>query len=140
MEPMSVHLASWSVGLRQQASEAVMAIANRHVHNVRKLMIARTIACASGKVRFELPHGGLLLMAVGYTEGYWEGIYTQGSRPHRIELQIDEAQRPENDQDTAGVFRSSVMAEAIFEKIRAARVIVADVTLTGQNPSGLLVR
>jgi len=51
-------------------------------------------------------------------------------------LQIAEAERPAIDQDTAGVLGSPVIAEAIFEKIQAASVIVADVTLTGQTPSG----
>jgi hypothetical protein len=51
-------------------------------------------------------------------------------------LQIAEADRPAIDQDTAGVLGSPVIAEAIFEKIQAASVIVADVTLTGQTPSG----
>jgi hypothetical protein len=51
-------------------------------------------------------------------------------------LEVDEAERPEIDQDTAGVLGSPVIAETIFEKIRAGRVIVADVTLTGRTPSG----
>jgi hypothetical protein len=51
-------------------------------------------------------------------------------------LELDEAERPEVDQDTAGVLGSPVIAEAIFRKIQGARVVVADVTLTGQTPDG----
>jgi hypothetical protein len=51
-------------------------------------------------------------------------------------LEVNEAERPEIDQDTAGVLGSPIIAETIFEKMRAARVIVADVTLSGQTPSG----
>lgn len=51
-------------------------------------------------------------------------------------LEVDEPERPEIDQDTAGVLGSPVIAEAIFQKIREAGVVVADVTLTGQTPGG----
>lgn len=51
-------------------------------------------------------------------------------------LEIDEAERPGIDQDTAGVLGSPVIADTIFGKIRDAKVIVADVTLTGETPGG----
>lgn len=51
-------------------------------------------------------------------------------------LEIDEAERPRIDQDTAGVLGSPVIADTIFGKIRDAKVIVADVTLTGATPGG----
>lgn len=51
-------------------------------------------------------------------------------------LEIDEAERPGIDQDTAGVLGSPVIADTIFGKIRDAKVIVADVTLTGATPGG----
>lgn len=49
-------------------------------------------------------------------------------------LKLEEAERPTIDQDTAGVLGSPPIADTIFKKIREARVIVADVTLTGQTP------
>jgi hypothetical protein len=49
-------------------------------------------------------------------------------------LQVDEAERPLVDQDTAGVLGSPVVANTIFEKIREAKIVVADVTLTGRTP------
>jgi hypothetical protein len=52
------------------------------------------------------------------------------------DLAVDEAERPEIDQDTSGVLGSPVIAETIFEKIRTAKVVVVDVTLTGQTPTG----
>jgi hypothetical protein len=51
-------------------------------------------------------------------------------------LDLEEAARPVIDQDTAGVLGSPVIADTIFQKIREARVVVADVTLTGQTPDG----
>jgi hypothetical protein len=51
-------------------------------------------------------------------------------------LEVDEAARPTVDQDTAGVLGSPVIADTIFEKIRDAKVVVADVTLTGHTPAG----
>lgn len=51
-------------------------------------------------------------------------------------LDIAEAERPGIDQDTAGVLRSPIIAETIFRKIKDTRVVVADVTLTGQAPNG----
>jgi hypothetical protein len=51
-------------------------------------------------------------------------------------LQLDEAERPVVDQDTADVLGSPVIADTIFRKIREAVVIVADVTLTGQTSDG----
>jgi hypothetical protein len=51
-------------------------------------------------------------------------------------LEIDDAERPDIDQDTAGVLGSPVIADTIFGKIRDAKVIVADVTLTGVRPGG----
>jgi hypothetical protein len=51
-------------------------------------------------------------------------------------LEVDEAERPIIDQDTQGVLGSPVIADTIFQKIRAANVVVADVTLTGQTRSG----
>lgn len=51
-------------------------------------------------------------------------------------LEIDEAERPGIDQDTAGVLGSPVIADTIFGKIRDAKVMVADVTLTGATSGG----
>src|SRR5262245_53136934 len=51
-------------------------------------------------------------------------------------LEVDESDRPTVDQDTQGVLGSPVIADKIFEKIRDAKVVVADVTLTGQTPEG----
>ncbi len=51
-------------------------------------------------------------------------------------IQVDEAERPEVDQDTAGILGSPIIADAIFAKIRASRVFVADVTLTGRTEGG----
>jgi hypothetical protein len=48
-------------------------------------------------------------------------------------LDIEEAERPVVDQDTAGVLGSPVIAETIFGKIRGANVVVVDVTLTGKT-------
>lgn len=50
------------------------------------------------------------------------------------DLEVSESERPEVDQDTAGVLGSPVIADTIFEKIGKAAVVVADVTLTGQTP------
>lgn len=52
------------------------------------------------------------------------------------DLDLEDAERPEIDQDTKGVLGSPVIAETIFKKIRHAKVVVADVTLTGQTPEG----
>jgi hypothetical protein len=52
------------------------------------------------------------------------------------ELKLEEAERPEIDQDTKGVMGSPVIAETIFAKIREAAVVVCDVTLTGVTESG----
>lgn len=51
-------------------------------------------------------------------------------------LGVEDADRPEIDQDTKGVLGSPVITDTIFDKIRHAKVVVADVTLTGQTPSG----
>lgn len=51
-------------------------------------------------------------------------------------LELEDAERPEIDQDTKGVLGSPVIADTIFQKIREAKVVVADVTLTGQTPDG----
>lgn len=51
-------------------------------------------------------------------------------------LDLEDAERPEIDQDTKGVLGSPSIADTIFKKIRDARVIVADVTLTGKTPAG----
>ena len=51
-------------------------------------------------------------------------------------LDLQEAERPEIDQDTKGVLGSPVVADTIFKKIEAAAVVVADVTLTGSTPAG----
>jgi hypothetical protein len=51
-------------------------------------------------------------------------------------LHLDEAERPVIDQDTSGVLGSPVIADTIFQKIRLAKVVVADVTLTGQTSDG----
>jgi hypothetical protein len=51
-------------------------------------------------------------------------------------LQLEDAERPEIDQDTKGVLGSPVITDTIFQKIREAKVVVADVTLTGQTPAG----
>ena len=50
------------------------------------------------------------------------------------DLDLEDAERPEIDQDTKGVLGSPVIADTIFEKIRNAKVVVADVTLTGGTP------
>jgi hypothetical protein len=52
------------------------------------------------------------------------------------DLDVDEAQRPTVDQDTAGVLGSPVIANTILEKIAIANVVVADVTLTGKTDRG----
>ncbi len=52
------------------------------------------------------------------------------------DLDIDRASRPEVDQDTQGVLGSPVIADTVFAKIRSARIVVADVTLTGTTPEG----
>lgn len=51
-------------------------------------------------------------------------------------LDLEDADRPEIDQDTKGVLGAPVIADVIFQKIKTARVVVADVTLTGQTPAG----
>ncbi len=51
-------------------------------------------------------------------------------------LEIDEAERPGIDQDTAGVLGSPVIADTIFSKIKDAKLMVADVTLTGATTGG----
>lgn len=51
-------------------------------------------------------------------------------------LGLEDAERPEVDQDTKGVLGSPPIADTIFRKIREANVVVADVTLTGQTASG----
>src|SRR5215469_11748515 len=51
-------------------------------------------------------------------------------------LELEDARRPEIDQDTKGVLGSPVIADTIFQKIREAKVVVADVTLTGHTPDG----
>jgi hypothetical protein len=51
-------------------------------------------------------------------------------------LELEDAERPEIDRDTKGVLGSPVIADTIFRKIREARVVVADVTLTGHTPDG----
>jgi hypothetical protein len=48
-------------------------------------------------------------------------------------LEIEEAERPVVDQDTEGVRGSPVIAETIFQKIRAADIVVVDVTLVGKT-------
>jgi hypothetical protein len=52
------------------------------------------------------------------------------------ELNIEDADRPEIDQDTSGVLGAPVIAETIFGKIRDAAIVVADVTLTGSTTTG----
>lgn len=51
-------------------------------------------------------------------------------------LEVAESDRPTVDQDTQGVLGAPVIADKIFEKIRDAKVVVADVTLTGQTSEG----
>jgi hypothetical protein len=48
-------------------------------------------------------------------------------------LEIEEAERPVVDQDTEGVRGSPVIADTIFQKIRAADIVVVDVTLVGET-------
>jgi hypothetical protein len=48
-------------------------------------------------------------------------------------IEIEEAERPVVDQDTEGVRGSPVIAEAIFQKIRTADIVVVDVTLVGKT-------
>jgi hypothetical protein len=52
------------------------------------------------------------------------------------ELDIEDADRPEIDQDTSGVLGAPIIAETIFGKIRDASIFVADVTLTGSTDAG----
>jgi hypothetical protein len=52
------------------------------------------------------------------------------------DLDLEDAERPEIDQDTSGVLGAPVIAETIFSKIRVASVFVADVTLTGATSNG----
>ena len=51
-------------------------------------------------------------------------------------MNLDEAERPNVDQDTQGVMGSPSIAETIFEKIRNSEVVVVDATLVGETPSG----
>lgn len=51
-------------------------------------------------------------------------------------LDLDDAARPIVDQDTAGVMGSPAVADTILSKIDEARVVVADVTLTGGTDEG----
>ncbi len=51
-------------------------------------------------------------------------------------LELEEAERPVVDQDTLGVMGSPVIVETIFEKIRNAQVVVADLTLTCATKEG----
>ncbi len=51
-------------------------------------------------------------------------------------LELEDAERPEIDQDTKGVLGSPVIADTIFHKIRHAQIVLADVTLTGQTLAG----
>lgn len=53
------------------------------------------------------------------------------------QMELSESDRPAVDQDTQGVLGSPPIAETIFEKIRAAQVIVLDVTLTGATLAGV---
>ena len=53
-----------------------------------------------------------------------------------VSLQLDEADRPNIDQDTQGKLGSPAIAETIFEKIRESNVVVSDVTLVSERPSG----
>lgn len=48
------------------------------------------------------------------------------------ELELEDAARPEVDQDTQGVLGAPAIAETILAKIKAADLVVADVTLTGR--------
>lgn len=52
------------------------------------------------------------------------------------DLDLEEADRPTVDQDTAGVMGSPAIAETIFEKIREAAVVVFDATLVGRAGDG----
>lgn len=52
------------------------------------------------------------------------------------ELDLSQAERPEIDHDTKGVAGLAPIADTIFEKIDAAALVVADVTLTGTTPAG----
>ena len=49
-------------------------------------------------------------------------------------MDLDEAERPNVDQDTQGVMGSPPIAETIFQKIRDSQVVVADVTIVGETP------
>lgn len=51
-------------------------------------------------------------------------------------LELEDAERIDIDQDTAGVLGSPVVADTIFRKIREATVVISDVTLTSQTPGG----
>jgi len=52
------------------------------------------------------------------------------------EMEFSEVERPYIDQDTQGIMGSPAIAETIFEKIRNSDVVVVDVTLIGESPSG----
>lgn len=52
------------------------------------------------------------------------------------EMDLDEAERPNVDQDTQGVMGSPAIAETIFGKIRNSEVVIVDVTLVGKTRSG----
>lgn len=52
------------------------------------------------------------------------------------DLDLEDAERPEVDQDTQGSLGAPAIADTILSKIEAADVIVADVTLTGRVTAG----
>jgi hypothetical protein len=51
-------------------------------------------------------------------------------------MDLDEAERPNVDQDTQGVMGSPNIVETIFEKIRNSEVVVVDATLVGETSNG----
>jgi hypothetical protein len=52
------------------------------------------------------------------------------------DMDLDEAERPNVDQDTQGVMGSPSIVETIFEKIRNSEVVVVDATLVGETSTG----
>lgn len=51
------------------------------------------------------------------------------------DYELNDAERPHVDQDTQGILGSPSITETIFRKIRASKIVVADVTLVGRVSS-----
>lgn len=100
-------------------------------------MTHRSRAAADRNSRFAPPERSCVLRDRGSASHKVNRTFIREALEAAIAgLDLEDAERTEIDQDTKGVLGSPVVADTIFKKIKAAAVVVADVTLTARTAAG----